>query len=429
LRKKLNLINVILIIDNYLISPNNYYKPNKTNNFNKKNKKFSILKFLILKYFNNNFLFFFYLNTPNYLTVIFNFSNLNIFKNISILKTKILFNYNQFFADGFIFLRGLFIIFFIDACVTDDEPLWEPLEWSLVQTWIFFIFFFSWIAENLITSRFGSYTGRDKKIWNAWYRTFWLIEFWFLFSYFSAILFIIIPFYYEITYLTSFIFSWWNWYSKIFFFKFISLYVIILFLANYLLINLKFFNIKKLLILVLLIVLFLSYNLYFQFLLLFFGYFSDPIWYQNTRHIDFIQLSHEPLKWGWGIAKRDHFTYHNVATIFWFKNDVPFIGAMFLIHFFYFISWFFIYLFWLILLRKIYTTKEISFTFTTYCVSALKQNFYFFLLIYSFIIFSFIINYWRIPVEFFWFLNFNNWFYNFFLILKDYIFFLINIII
>ena len=32
------------------------------------------------------------------------------------------------FSFGFYYLRGLFFILFIDACLTDDEPLWEPIE-------------------------------------------------------------------------------------------------------------------------------------------------------------------------------------------------------------------------------------------------------------------------------------------------------------
>lgn len=38
------------------------------------------------------------------------------------------------FSFGFTYVRGLLFILFIDACLTDDEPLWEPIEWSLVQT-------------------------------------------------------------------------------------------------------------------------------------------------------------------------------------------------------------------------------------------------------------------------------------------------------
>ena len=48
----------------------------------------------------------------------------------------------------------------------------------------------------------------------------------------------------------------------------------------------------------------------------FFGYFTDPTWYQKTRPIDYVQLSHEPARWGWGPARKDHFTYHSVRTVF-----------------------------------------------------------------------------------------------------------------
>jgi hypothetical protein len=31
-------------------------------------------------------------------------------------------------GSGLLYLKGLFVMFFIDACLTDDEPLWEPIE-------------------------------------------------------------------------------------------------------------------------------------------------------------------------------------------------------------------------------------------------------------------------------------------------------------
>ena len=43
--------------------------------------------------------------------------------------------------------------------------------------------------------------------------------------------------------------------------------------------------------------------------------------------------------------------------------------------------------------------KEVPITFTTYCVSALKQFFYYFLMLYIFVFFSFISNYSRFPIE------------------------------
>jgi len=42
--------------------------------------------------------------------------------------TLLLKAYRLAFADGGLIIRGLFISFFIDALLTDDEPLWEPIE-------------------------------------------------------------------------------------------------------------------------------------------------------------------------------------------------------------------------------------------------------------------------------------------------------------
>ena len=194
---------------------------------------------------NNFFIYFFFNNFKNLINFIFlNFIKVNLnFKKSSIYFLDI---YKRTFGESFFYLRGLFIIFFIDACITDDEPLWEPIEWSLVQTWLLFIFIFAWIAENLITSRFGSYTGRDKRVWFAWYKSFWLIDLIYAISYGLAALFVIIPFYFELTYSLSFVFSWWNWYTRVFFFKFISIFSIIILLAHLLQLNLRWLNWKKL---------------------------------------------------------------------------------------------------------------------------------------------------------------------------------------
>lgn len=342
-------------------------------------------------------------------------------RKLFIVKPSLLKIFKRTFGEGYLYLRGLFLIFFIDACITDDEPLWEPLEWSLVQTWIFFVFIFAWIAENLITSRFGSYTGRDKRVWFAWYKTFWLIEFWYLITYLTASSFVIVPFYYEITYNISFVFSWWNWYTRVFLFKFLSSYAIILCIAYLFLLNVRWFNWKKNLCFVLLINFFLAYTLYVHFIISFFGYFTNPLWYQKTRLVDHIQLSHEPLKWGWGTAKRDHFSYHKTSTVFWFKNDGPFAGSFLMIHLFLFLSLFFLYLYWVVLLRRIYITKEVSYTLSVYCVSALRQFFYFFLLLYSMVLISFLVAYWRFPIEFTWMLNTGSWTLNILNVFKDYI--------
>ena len=358
---------------------------------------------------------------------IYKLSNLNNFMDNIFFTKFILFYKNwlteQFrrsFSFGFYYLRGLFFIFFIDACLTDDEPLWEPIEWSLVQTWILFIFTFAWIAENLIVSRYGSYAGRDKRVWMSWYKTFWLIEGYYMLNYGVVAVFVMVPFYFEINYNLSFIYSWWHWYSRVFFFKFISVYSVVLLIAYLLQLNLKWLNWKKSLVLVLIVNLFLAYLIYTHFILVFFGYFTDPIWYQKSRSVDYIQLSHEPSRWGWGFAKKDHFTYHNVKTVFWFKNDGPFASSFLMFHLFLFVCIFLLFIFWITLLRRLWSLKEISITFTTYCVSSLRQFFYFFLCLYIFIFLSFIINYMRLPLEFFYYVDNVSWLSNFFDILVSY---------
>lgn len=324
------------------------------------------------------------------------------------------------FGDGFLYLRGLFVIFFIDATITDDEPLWEPVEWSLAQSWIMFIFLFAWIGENLISSRYGSYTGRDKRVWFSWYKTFWLLELWYILSLGLASLWVMVPHYYEITYSVSFIHSWWHWYSRVFFFKFISVYTVVLFLAYHLQISMRWVNWKKPFIIIILINFFLSYLIYAHFFFAFFGYFTDSTWCQKTRLIDYVQLSHEPFKWSWGPASRDHFTYHQSKTVFWFKSDGPFAGAFLFYNMFFFLALFTLLIYWITLVRRVYTTQEVTFTFTTYCISALKQFLYFFSLVFVLVLLSYMFTYWRLPVEFQWGLNPTSWLSNFLSIVKAY---------
>jgi len=332
------------------------------------------------------------------------------------------------FGFGFYYMRGIVFLLFIDACLTDDEPLWEPIEWSLVQTWILFIFSFAWIAENLIVSRYGSYTGRDKRVWMSWYKTFWLIEGYYVLNYGLVCVFFILPFYFELNYNLSFVYSWWHWYSRVFFFKFLASYSLILFVAYLLQLNVTWLNWKKGLIAILLINVFIAYLIYTHFIIVFFGYFTDPLWYQKTRPVDYVQLSHEPSRWGWGPAKKDHFTYHNVKTVFWFKNDGPFAASFLMFHLFLFICIFFLFIFWLSLLRRVWSTKELPITLTTYCVSSLRQFFYFFFFLYFLVFMSYMTNYVRMPADFYFFLNQDSWFYNFFIICINYKNFLFSIL-
>jgi len=185
------------------------------------------------------------------------------------------------------------------------------------------------------------------------------------------------------------------------------LYTIILLLANYLQMTLAQFHWKKSLIIVILINLFFAYLIYGHFFITFFAYFTDANWYSQTRLVDYIQLSHEPNKWSWGTSKRDHFSYHSSKTVFWYKNDGPFAGAMLFFNIFMFLTLFMVHIFWLALTRRIFATSEITFTYTTFCVSALRQFLYGFNLLYILVFFSFLVMYWRMPLEFTW-INVNE---------------------
>lgn len=328
------------------------------------------------------------------------------------LRVYILNVFKRTYGFGMEYLYGLVLILFVDACLTDDEPLWEPIEWSLVQSWIMIIFIFAWIAENLIVSRYGSYTGRDKRVWFAWYKSFWLIEGYYVINYGVACVFVIVPFYYETNYNLSFVYSWWHWYSRVFFFKFISIYSLALLISYVLQMNVRWVSWKSNIILVILINVLLSYLLYTQFIMTFFAFFTDPIWYQKTRPIDYIQLSHEPARWGWGPAKKDHFTYHGVRTVLWFKNDGPFATSFLLLQTFLFVCLFLLYVYWFTLFRRIYSTGEVPLTLVTYSVSALRQFFYFFMWFYLLIGLSYLINYARFPIELLWTLDTESWLLN-----------------
>ena len=402
------------------------------------NKIYSVLNSLIFKKKSNDIktIKLTFSNIPNAnktIPLITNPNNFTYYTSIFVNSIKWVYEEIFFYIKGITFnsnlvsLYAFILVLAIDSALTDDEPLWEPVEWSLVQSWILFIFSFAWIAENLIVSRYGSYTGRDKRVWLGWFKTYWMIELFYALNYGAASVFVITPFYNEVTYSLYFVYSWWNWFSRVFFFKFSALFVFMLLLGYYMQIRSRWLNWKKMLIITLTIVVILAYTIYTQFVILFFGYLTDPIWFQKSRPVDYVQLSHEPLKWGSGNSKRDHFSYHSVRTVFWFKNDGPFAASFLLFHFFFFICLFTLFIYWISLFRRIYSTKEVPTTFLTYCVSSLKHFINFFLLFYVMVFMSFMVNYMRLPYEYSFALENISWISNFIDILWDYPLFLLNI--
>ena len=108
---------------------------------------------------------------------------------------------------------------------------------------------------------------------------------------------------------------------------------------------------------------------------------------------------------------------------------VPLLVLFFFMNLLFFLSLFSLYIYWVTLTRKVYATQEVTFTFTTYCVSSLKQFFYYFSLIFLYVMLSFMFSYWRLPIEFVWVLNECSWISNFYSILCAYPEFILGLFI
>ena len=118
----------------------NFFKINNLVKKKKKNLKFTKKKFRFLrfKFYNsrinnfkiikNNIFFFTFFNKKAALAFFTLLNITNLITNYKIISIYLLNTYRKTFGEGFLYIRGLLIIFFIDACLTDDEPLWEPVE-------------------------------------------------------------------------------------------------------------------------------------------------------------------------------------------------------------------------------------------------------------------------------------------------------------
>jgi len=322
------------------------------------------------------------------------------FKQYSIKLIKNIKNYIA--IDSINYLKQLLIILIIDCCLMDDEPIWEPVEWTMVQSWLLFFFIFAWIGETIISGRYGSYTGRDKRVYMGLFKAFWFMELWFNFNMFLTCIFIIVPFYFELAYTVSYIVSWWSWYDRFFFFKLIIIWLVIDFILNIVLHGIKWLNWKKLFIFSNIITILLMYILFTQFINTYFAYFTDILWYKKTSWCDYNRLSHNPQKWGWGDTDRDHFNYHKTTLSFWFKNDSLYASALFFINMLNFLLLIITIIQWILISRTLFTTHQISYTFLTYGVSTLHMYLFNLLSLFIFILTSVIYLFIKTSTDFLW---------------------------
>lgn len=306
---------------------------------------------------------------------------------------------HSFFSNSFYILLGFIIIFVCDSFLVDDEPLLEPIEWSVWQTALMFIFLFAWVAEVSISSRFGSFTGRDKRVWTALFKAYWFSEFYLMLSIVLLAIFGIVPFYFEQVAPTANWVSFWLWYDKIFLWKSLNyIFIILFFLYNIQLVNRwnSTYMINWLFFIIFILTAVLLYNNVLTLSLL---YFTNPTTYNLHLGIDYSQLSHTPNKWGWGPKTRDHFSYHNTPTVYWMKYDIPYISVLIFLNVFYTLSVFLLFVQIIIIMRKIYTMWEISYTTITYISNMYRTYFYLLSCSFGFSIISFIFIILRNPTD------------------------------
>ena len=290
-----------------------------------------------------------------------------------------------------------------EILLLDDEPLWEPLDWTFIQSWVMYILLFSWIAEVIITARYGSFTGRDKRVYIGLYRSKKYMEFYFMFNLLVVSLFVIVPFYYEVTYPISYIVSWWDFIDFNFFYKLTILFFICSQINTIIQVSLRWVEWKIHFLLSTFISTLLFFMLYSHSINYLFAFFTDIFWFKKTGWSDFNASSNGLVKWGWGGADRDNFSYHKTTTVFWYKNDLPFASAFFLINFFIIISLVFLLLQWIFIVRTLYSTRNVNYTLINYGVSSINQFFYFMFLIYLMIAISIFYQLMRISLDLTWY--------------------------
>jgi len=64
---------------------------------------------------------FYFILKKNFFYLLLKKINYNL--NLSVLTKFLLLNYKKTIGEGFFFIRGLTLVFFLDASFTDDEPL------------------------------------------------------------------------------------------------------------------------------------------------------------------------------------------------------------------------------------------------------------------------------------------------------------------
>lgn len=313
-------------------------------------------------------------------------------------------------CDGLTIITITFVII-LDGLLLDDEPIFEPLEWSLIQTWVIYIYGLTWASEVLFSSRFGSYTNRDKIVWIGLFKNYYGILNWLLINLIILTVFVTLPFYSELTYLFSYAALWWNWFSAPYFFRLFSLFAVLLSCTKLVSLSLRWSSKSVTSMLLLFSLLIVSTIFYFQAVTTILSYSSDIHIFNKTGWSELSRIVNGPLKWGWGSQTRDHFSYHKTTTLIWAKNDFAILRSLLLFNIFLFLFLLILFLQISIYLKISYTSSGLSFN----QINTLNNLIQYFLILLSFgfilVMLSIMYQYLRIPYETFIFIKFLDLIY------------------
>jgi len=189
--------------------------------------------------------------------------------------------------------------------------------------------------------------------------------------------------------------------------------------------SLRLVSPRKLLVFSYLIFFILSYLFYFNAMTLLLGYFTDISAFQKSGWSDSMRLVHGPAKWGWGTSSRENFSYHRTTTTFWYKSDPLIASSILFLHIFIFKFLLFFLIQIIALVRTLYTTGEVSFTYITYFYLSTREFFYFISALGGLLIISLCYQILRFPPELFVFNKLFFVFYTLWEVALDFFFYFV----
>lgn len=328
--------------------------------------------------------------------------------NIFNLYQRILCTARSLFQHDIAAAAAIILVLILDGLIFDDEPLFEPLEWSLVQTWVIYIYGLTWAAEVIFSSRYGSYSNRDKIVWIGLFKTYYGLLNWLIINLILVTVFVTLPFYFEITYLFSYAVVWWSWFSAPYFFRLISLVSLLLVVLQLAQLSVRWASNRVLILLYFLTIVVIAFMFYFQSLTTWLGFFSDVNTFSKSGWSELHRIVNGPLKWGWGSTSRDHFSYHQTTTTFWAKNDRLLLGSLLFFNIFLFLFIFFLFAKVVVYFKIIQTDQTASHTHLTVLYSSVQ--YFLFMLGFGCILttLSVFYQYIRLPLEYSVFVKFGS---------------------